>query len=223
MSSRFCIHYVSKSGRPSSGYRTGKSQSSSLITHASKDILKILHARCQRYGNQELPDVQAGFKKGRGTRDQTASICCIIEKAREFQKKTSLSFINYAEAFDCVDHDKLWKALREMGTPDHLTCLLRNLYLGQEATVRILYRTTHWFTTEKGVRQTTRLAQTHVHRAGDAIQPTCPLWPASSPALNYSQHQSLFQSISTLHQVVRVLKLQLQHQSFKRIFRVNSF
>ena len=92
--------------------------------------------------NQELPDVQAGFRKRRGTRDQIANIHQIIEKAREFQKNIYLCFINYAKAFDCGDHDKLWEALREMGTPDHLTCLLRNLDEGQEATARTLYGTT---------------------------------------------------------------------------------
>ena len=95
--------------------------------------------------------VQAGFRKGRGTRDQIANIHWIIEKAREFQKIIYLCFIDYAKAFDYVDHDKLWKALREMGIPDHLTCLLRNLYTGQEATVRTLYGTTDWFKIEKGV------------------------------------------------------------------------
>ena len=99
---------------------------------SSKVRLKILHARLQHYSNQELLDVQAGFQKGRGHRDQIANICWIMEKAREFEKNIYLCFINYAKAFDCVDHDKLWKALREMGIPDHLTCLLRNLYLGQK-------------------------------------------------------------------------------------------
>ena len=101
--------------------------------------------------NQELLDVQAGFRKGRGTRDQIANICWIIEKAREFQKNIYLCFINYTKAFDCVDHNKLWKALKEMGLPHHLTCLLRNLYVGQEATVRTLYGATDWFRIEKGV------------------------------------------------------------------------
>ena len=124
-----------------------------LISHASKVMLKILHSRLQHYANQELPDVQAGFRKGGRTRDHIANIRQIIEKEREFQKKISLCFINYAKAFDCVDHDKLWKALREMGIQDHPTCLLRNLYAGQEATVRILYVTTDWFKIEKGVGQ----------------------------------------------------------------------
>ena len=101
-------------------------------------MLKILHARLQHYGNQELPDVQAGFRKGRGTRDQIANIHWIIEKAKEFQKNIYLCFIDYAKAFTCVDHDKLWKALRQMGVPEYLTCLLRNLYVGQEATVRAM-------------------------------------------------------------------------------------
>ena len=98
-------------------------------------MLKILHARLQQYVNHELPDVQAGFRKGRGTRDQITNVCCIMEKAREFQKNIYFCFIDYAKACDCVDH-KLWKILREMGIPDHLTCLLRNLYAGQEAIVR---------------------------------------------------------------------------------------
>ena len=93
-------------------------------------------ARLQQYANCEIPDVQAGFRKGRGTTDQTADICWIIEKAREFQKNKYFCFIDYAKAFDCVDHNKLWEILKDMGTPDHLTCLLRNLYAGQEATVR---------------------------------------------------------------------------------------
>ena len=99
-----------------------------LISHASKVMLKILQARLQQYVNHELPDVQAGFRKGRGTRDQIANIHWIIEKAREFQKKIYFCFIDYAKAFDCVGHNKLWKILKEMGMPDHLTCLLRNLY-----------------------------------------------------------------------------------------------
>ena len=108
---------------------------SALISQASKVMLKILQARLQQYVNRELPDVQAGFRKGRGTRDQIANICWIIEKAREFQKNIFF-FIDYAKAFDCADHKKLRKILKEMGVPDHLTCLLRNLYAGQEATVR---------------------------------------------------------------------------------------
>ena len=98
-----------------------------LISHASKVMLKILQARLQQYVNCELPDVQAGFRKGRGTRDQIANICWIIEKAREFQKNIYFCFIDYAKAFDCMDHNKLWKILKEMGIQDHLTCLLRNL------------------------------------------------------------------------------------------------
>ena len=116
-----------------------------LISHASKVMLKILQARLQQYVNCELPVVQVGFRKGRGTRDQIANICWIIEEAREFQKIIYFCFIDYAKAFDCVDHNKLWKILREMGIPDHLTCLLRNLYAGQEATVQTGYGTTDWF------------------------------------------------------------------------------
>ena len=107
-----------------------------LISHANKVMLKILQARLQQYVNLELPDVQAGFRKGRGTRDQIANIHWIIEKVREFQKNIYFCFIDYAKAFNCVDHNKLWKTLKEMGLPDHLICLLRNLYAAQEATVR---------------------------------------------------------------------------------------
>ena len=107
-----------------------------LISHASKVMLKILQARLQQYVNRELPDVQAGFRKGRGSRDQIANIFCIMEKAREFQKSIYFCFIDYAKASDCVDHNKLWEILKEMGIPDHLTYLLRNLYAGQDTTVR---------------------------------------------------------------------------------------
>ena len=113
-----------------------------LISQASKVKLKILQARVQQYVNCELPDVQAGFRKGRGTRDQIANIRWIMEKAREFQKNIYFCFIDYAEAFDCVDHNQLWTILKEMGIPDHLTCLLRNLYADQETTVRTGHRTT---------------------------------------------------------------------------------
>ena len=115
-------------------------------------MLKILQARLQQYVNRELPDVQAGFRKGRGTRDQIANICWIIEKAREFQKNIYFCFIDYAKAFDCVDHNKL-ENLKEMEVPDHLTCLLRNLYAGQEATVRTRHRTTDGFQIVKGGHQ----------------------------------------------------------------------
>ena len=107
-----------------------------FFSHASKVMLKIPQARLQEYMNHELLDVQAGFRKGRGTRDQIVNICWIIEKAREHQKNIYFCFIDYPKAFDCVDHNKLWKILQEMGMPDHLTCLLRNLYAGQEATIR---------------------------------------------------------------------------------------
>ena len=116
-------------------------------------MLKILQARLQQYVNCELPDVQAGFRKGRGTRDQMANICWIMEKASEFQKNIYFCFIDYAKASDCVDHNKLWKILKEMGIPDHLICLLRNLYAGQEATVRTGHGTTDWFHIGKGVHQ----------------------------------------------------------------------
>ena len=125
-----------------------------LISHASKVMLQILQARLEQYVNQEFPDVQAaGFRKGRETRDQIANIHWITEKAKEFQKNIYFCFIDYAKAFYCVDHKKLWKILKEMGLPDHLTCLLRNLYAGQKATVRTGHGTTDWFQVEKGVHQ----------------------------------------------------------------------
>ena len=165
-----CTQYASKFGKLSSGQRTGKGQFSfqslrkvipknaqtttiALISHTSKVMLKILQTRFQQYVNRELPDVQAGFRKGRGTRDQIANICWIIKKAREFQKTTYFCFIDYTKAFDCVDHNKLWKILKEMGNPDHLTCLLRNLYAGQEAAARTGHGTANWFPIGKGVNQ----------------------------------------------------------------------
>ena len=116
-----------------------------LISHAGKVMLKILQARLQQYVNHELPDVQAGFRKGRGTRDHIANIRWIMEKKGVPEKHPFFCFIDYAKAFDCVDHIKLWKILKEMGIPDHLTCLLLNLYAGQEATVRTGHGPTDWF------------------------------------------------------------------------------
>ena len=124
-----------------------------FISQASKVILKILQTRLQQYVNPELPDVQAGLRKGRRTRDQIDSIHWIIGKAREFQQNIYFCFIDYTKAFDCVDHNRLWKILKEMGIPEHLTCLLRNLYAGQEATVRTGHGTTDWIQIGKGVRQ----------------------------------------------------------------------
>ena len=124
-----------------------------LISHASKVMHKILQAMLQQYVNCETPDVQARFRKGRGTRDQMTNICWIMERARKFQKNIYFCFIDYAKAFDCVDHNKLWKILREMGIPDQLNCLFRNLYAGQEATVRTGHGTTDWFQIGKGVHQ----------------------------------------------------------------------
>ena len=115
-------------------------------------MLKILQIRLQQYMNRELPDVQAGFRKGKGTRDQIANNHWIIEKAKEFQKNIYFCFIDYANDFDCVDHHKMWEILQEMGIPDHLTCLLRNLYSGQEATVKTGHET-DWFQVRKGVYQ----------------------------------------------------------------------
>ena len=148
-----CTQYASKFGKLSSGHRTvenvhfhskhkGNVKECSnyrtivLISHASKIMLKIFQARLQQYVNCELPDVQAGFRKGRGTRDQLAKIHWIIETARELQKNIYFCFIDYAKAFNCIDHNKQWKIHQEMGITDNLTCLLRNLYAGQEATVR---------------------------------------------------------------------------------------
>ena len=125
-------------------------QTIALISHGSKVMLKILQARLQQYMNCELSDVQARFRKGRGNRDQIANICWIIKKARQFQKNIYTYFINYGKAFDCVDHNKLWKILKEMGIPDHLTCFLRNLYASQEATVGTGHGTTDWFQIGKG-------------------------------------------------------------------------
>ena len=124
-----------------------------VISHASKVMLKILQARLQQYVNCELPDVQAGFRKGRGTRDQIVNIRWIIEKAREFQKNIYFCFIGYITAFDCVHHNKLWKIPKEMGILDHLSCLLINLYAGQEATVRTGHGTTDWIQIRKEIRQ----------------------------------------------------------------------
>ena len=123
-----------------------------LISRDIQVILKILQARLYQHMNQELPDVKAGFRKGRGTRDQIASIHWIIEKSREFQKNIYFCFIDYTKAFDCVDHNKLWKILKEMGIPDHLTCLSRNLYAGQEATVRNRHETMDWLKIGKALR-----------------------------------------------------------------------
>ena len=116
-------------------------------------MLKILHVRLQQYVNGELPDIEAGFRKGRGSRDQIANICWIIKKAREFQKNIYFCFIDYAKAFDSVDHNKLYKILKELLIPDHLNCILRNLYAGHEATVKTGHGTTDWFQFWKGVHQ----------------------------------------------------------------------
>ena len=118
-------------------------------------MLKILQARLQQYTNCELPDVQAGFRKDRGTRDQTANICWIIKKAREFQKNIYFCFIDYAKPYDCLDHKKLWEILQVMGTPEHLACFLRNLHADQEATVGTGHGTADWF--QIGKRSTSRL------------------------------------------------------------------
>ena len=146
-------------GKLTSGHGTGKGNEKecsnyhtiALISYSSKVMLKILQTRLQHYMNRELSNVQAGFRKGRGTRGQIANIRWIIKIAIEYQK--NMCFIDYAKDFDCVDHNKLWKILKEMGIPDHLTCLLRNLYADQEARVRTGHGTTDWFQIGKGVRQ----------------------------------------------------------------------
>ena len=165
-----CTQYASKFGKLGSGHRTGKGKFSfqsrrkampknakitptiALISYTSKVMLKILQARLLQYMNRELPDVQVGFRKDRRTRDEIAKIRWITEKAREFQQNMYFCFIDDAKAFDCVDHNKLWKTLKEMGIPDKLTCLLKNLYAGQEATVRTGHGTMDWFKIGKGVR-----------------------------------------------------------------------
>ena len=163
--------YSSKFGKFSSGYhKTGKgkfsfqSQRRAMLknvqttlklhlAHASEVLLKILQTRLQQYFSGQLPDVQAEFRKGRRTRKKTVNICWIIEKAKEFQKTIYLCLINYTKTFKCVDHNKLRKTLNEMELPDHLTCLLGNLYMGQEAAIRTLYGTTDWFRIKTGVQQ----------------------------------------------------------------------
>ena len=171
---------ASKLEKLSSGHRTGKGHSSpempffriffptpkrgnakectnhrtfTLISHTGRILLKILQVRLQQYMNWELPDVQAGFRKGRGTRDQIANIHWIIEKAREFLKNIYFCFFDYAKAFDCVDHNKLWNILKQIEIPNHLTCLLRNLYVGQEAKVRTGHGRIDWIQIGKGVCQ----------------------------------------------------------------------
>ena len=129
-----------------------------LTSHTSKVMLKILKARLQQYVNCELPDIQAGFRKGRGTRDQIANIRWIIKRAREFQKNIYFCFIDYVKVFHYVDHNKLWKVLKETGIPDQLTCLLKTLYAGQEATVRTGHGTTDCFQIRKGIHQGYKLS-----------------------------------------------------------------
>ena len=124
-----------------------------LISHASKVILKILQARLQQYVNWELPNIYTGFRKGRGTRDPISNLHWIIEKAKEFQKNVYSCFIDYAKAFGCLDHNKLWKTIEEMEVPNHFTCHLKNLYAGQKATIRTGHGTTDWFKIGKGVCQ----------------------------------------------------------------------
>ena len=152
----FLIEWINLSGTQSNSKEKQYKECSNyhtivLISYTSKVMFKILQARLQQYMNWELPDVQAGYRKGREIRDQIANICWIIEKAREFQK--NICFIDYTKALNCVDHNKLWEILNDIGIPDHLTCLSRNLHTGQEATVWNGHETTDWFKIGKGVRQ----------------------------------------------------------------------
>ena len=156
--------------------------------NGSKIMLKILCSRLQQYVSRELPDIQAGIIKGGGTRDQIANTRWIIEKAREFQK--NICFIDYAKSFDCVDHNKLWKILKETGIPDHLTCLLRNLYAGQEATVRTGHGTTDWFQNGKGECQGCILSPCLFNLYAEYI-----MWNAG---LDKAQLSSVAQSCPTL-------------------------
>ena len=156
-----------------------------LISHTSKVVLKSLQARLQQYMNHDLPDTQAGFRKGRGTRDQIANIHWIIKKAREFQKNIYFCFIDYTKAFECVDHNKLWKILKETGIPDHLTCPMRNPYAGKEATVRTGHGKTDWFQIGKGVCQGCMLSPRLFNLYAEYIQrrqwhPTPVLLPGKS-------------------------------------------
>ena len=170
MSLKCCTPYASKFGKLNSGHKTGKGVfipipkkanakecsnhcTVALISHSGKVRLKIIQARFPQYVNRELPDVQAGFRKGRRIRDQISNICWIIKKAREFQKSIYFWFTDYTKGCDCVDHNKFWKILQEMRIPDHLTCLLRNLYPGQEATFRARYEAMDWLKIGKWVHQ----------------------------------------------------------------------
>ena len=164
-----CTQYASKFGKLSNDHRSGKrsvfipipkkgnakecSNTIALISQASKIMPKVLQAMLQQYMNQELPDVQAGFRKGRRTRNQNTNICWTIQKSREFQKNIYFCFIDYASAFDCVDQNKLWKILKVMGIPEHLTCLLRNLYASQEAAISTGHGEMDWFKIGHGVQQ----------------------------------------------------------------------
>ena len=150
-------------------------------SHTSKALLKILQVRLQQYVNYEFPDVQAGFRNGRGAGDQITNIRWIIEKARELQKNIYFCFIDYSKAFDCVDHNKQWKILKELGIPDDLTCLLRNLYAGQEATVRTGHGTTDWFQIGKGVHESCILSPClfNLYSEFSSVQFSCSVVSAS--------------------------------------------
>ena len=163
-----------KSPHLKSGYSLKKRSLASLFEGSS--IKVSCQARLQQYVNCELSDTQAGFRKGRGTREQIANICWSIKKAREFHRNIYFCFIDYAKAFDCVDHHKLWKILQEMGIPDHLTCLLRNLYTGQEATVRTRDGITDWFQIRKGVHQGCILSPCLFNLYSEYIMQKMPGW-----------------------------------------------
>ena len=188
----------------------------SVISYASKMMLKILQARPQQYMNRELPDVQAGFRKGRGTRVQFSNIHYIIKKATQFQKNIHSCFIEYAKAFDCVDHNKLWKIIKEMGMPELLTCLLRNLCAGQEATVRNGHGTTDWFQIGKGVHQDCKLSpclfnlytEYIMRNAGlDEVQPEIAIAGRNINNLRYTDDTTLMAESEDLkHLLMKVKK-----------------
>ena len=211
-----CTQYASKFGKISSGHRTGKGQFSlqsqkgnvkecsnyhtiTLISHASKVMFKILQARLQQYMNREIPDVQTGFRKGRGTINQIANIRWIIEKARNFHKSIYFCFIEYTKAFDCMDHNKLGNFSRD-----------RNQFSSVSQSCSTLCDPMNCSTPGLPVHhQLLEFTQTHVHQVGDVIQPSHPVSSPYSPATNPSQHQSLFQWVNSSHEVAKVLEFQL--------------
>ena len=192
----------------------------SLIAHADKVILKILQAKLQQYVNQEFPYVQAGFRKGRGIRDQIANICWITEKAREFQKNIYFCFTDYAKAFDCVDCNKLWKILKQMGIPDNLICLLRNLYADEEATVRTRHGTMDWFQIGKRACQSCMLSHYLFHLYAEyrmeEIQVEIKIAGRNINNLRYADNTTLMgESEEILHSLLMRLREECKKTSLK--------